>query len=305
MNDLKKTDCFWVSRPIDDWPFVRDFVKKNHNKFNKFYYVNNYNTFQLEGNYRNNWRTPEYYDYPELIKNDLQSYNFEIIDVCTDTNSVRDWRDQCFNEFLKKSDSEYIFHLDADQYINQDYINNLSEIDNFDFKVLCPIWGRRFWPFLLTSRCLIDKTTRDFSAGTKNNIIIDHEMYQSTKNLKLSCKDVSDIKVGDHGDKLMRELLEITDYDGWKFYQTEYTENISIHYQGRTSFQDILFQVSNNSLYDDINLIKHQFEPDPKKLHLDYINKIKEIGINLFYNYTKEVSYFLENYDNFGKHLLK
>ncbi len=304
MNDLKKTDCFWLSRSVDDWPLVRYFLNKNYDKFNKFYYVVNYYSHQLEDDFKKKYRTSEYYDYPELIKNDLQDYNFEIIYVCNDTNSTRDWRDQCFNEFLKKSNSEYIFHLDGDQYIDPNYIDYLFEMDKFDFNVLCPIWRARLWPFLLTSRYLIDKTTRDFSARARHNIEFNLEMYKRTKNLKVSCKDVGEIRPGDHGDTLMKDLLEITEYDGWKFYQTEHIDNISIHYEGRTSFHDTLYMVSNN-ICEDVKSIKHQFEEGPKKVHLDYVNKIKETGINLFDIYTKELSYFLENYDNFGKHLLK
>ena len=282
MNAFKKTDCFWIGRLVDEWPLMRSFIKRNCDKFNKFYYVINYTTDQF---YNRSYYTKEYYEYPELIKDDLKSYNFEIIYLNTDY-SEREWRDQCFNEFLKKSDAEYIYHLDPDMYVDQNYIDYLSRLDYFDFDILCPIWSDRIWPFLFCSRYLIDKTTRDFTTNTVRTCC-SLEKYKNTKNLKESCYKRPELGLhGDHGDKLIEELLELTNFKGWKFYQTEGVE--CIHYAGRTNFHKCIYDVIYKKFNPDINtLISSQ-----RETHKNYLNKIKETGINLFDNYINECSHF-------------
>lgn len=296
MNTFKKTDCFWIGRLVDEWPLMRHFVKNNYKNFNKFYYVINFTHDSYENR---KFYTEEYYQYPELIKDDLKNYNFEMIYVNTEY-SHRDWRDQCFNEFLKKSDSEYIYHLDPDMYIDQNYIDSLSKKENLDFKILCPIWGERIWPFLFCSRNLLDKTTRDFSSRTYKTHI-NESLYKQTKQLKESCYKRVDLKFdGDHGDKLIEELLEITNFEGWKFYQEDDVE--CIHYGGTTNFHFNLFDlIKNGNDFTDLSFESRKaILANQKQIHLQYLNKIKKLNIDLFDTYKKECEFFYNNFDKLG-----
>lgn len=295
MSIFKKTDCLWIGQLTFDWPLMRNFIKYNHDKFNKFYYVVNYTTHQIN---EMPYYTREYYNHHELIKKDLGKYNFEIVYVNTDF-SMRDWRDQCFNEFLKNSTAEYIYHLDPDMYVDQQYLDILSNLNKFDFDILCPIWAGRIWPFLFSSRELIDKTTRDFTTKTVRTLI-NESLYKETKNLKESCYKPNKLdRHGDHGDKLIEELLILTNYSGWKFYQMEQIE--CIHYAGRTNYHyclhDIIKNGINKSEFFDLKSRKTILSSQ-KKTHLDYLNKIKKTEINLFDFYAKECDYFYKNYDN-------
>jgi len=294
MNIFKKTDCFWIGRLVDEWPLMRSFIKKNHNKFNKFYYVINYTTDSFSNR---EFYNDEYFQYPNKIKEDLKDYNFEIIYINTDY-SIRDWRDQCFNEFLKRSDAEYIYHLDPDMYIDQSYIDKLSELEQFNFEILCPIWAERIWPFLFCSRKLIDKTTRDFTTRTIK-IHLNESLYRETKNLQESCyKRVDLLFDGDHGDKLINELLYLTNFKGWKFYQEENVE--CIHYGGRTNYHRNLYDLIKNGedKTQTVNLeTRKTILSSQKQIHLNYLDKIKKSNINLFDTYIKECNFFYENYE--------
>ncbi len=287
MTPFKKTDLFWLGRIVDDFPLMRWFIKKNKDLFNKFYYVVNYRSHE----YPNKENS-----YIDLIKNDLKDCNFEMVMLNTEY-SIRDWRDQSFNEFLRNSNSEYIFHMDPDVYIDQSYIEYLSTQTRLNFDVLSPVWGNRIWPFVFTKRELIDKTTRDFSPHTYR-YLIDINQYNKTGNLKQSCTLHSDFH-GDHGDRLVYELLNLTDFNGWELLQNGKIE--CIHYNGRCNYHTCLTDLVNNpggskmAAFNDSD--RKVILSSQKEIHRNYLNKMKDLGINLFDRYQFECKVFFEKYD--------
>lgn len=288
MKALNKTDVFWIGRLVDDYPLMRWFVKRFSKQFNKFYYGVNHT--MEEYNVRN-YCMPECYAFPDLIKEDLKDYNFELFDVNTRW-SYREWRDQTFNEFLSRSTSEYIFHLDTDCWIDPNYIDLLSTMDEFNFNVLCSFKSNRLWPFLLTSRKLIDRTSRDFTTSTCRAAVI--APFDDSDGLKSAIKVIWDGD-GDHGDKMMKELLEVTDYKGWRFYEKEGVE--FIHYAGRTTFHNCLRSVMTNKAYMFGEKPVHEILLSQKDVHSAYLNKIKDTGVTLFDPYVKEMDFFFQNRD--------
>ncbi len=294
INVFKNTDCFWVGQLAYDWPLMRYFIKKNHTRFNKFYYVVNYTT-DIFNNRPDIFQHTQ--DHVDMIREDLKNYNFEIIYINTDY-SCRDWRDQCFNEFLKKSRSEYIFHLDPDVYIEQEYIEHLSTLSEFDFRILCPRWGSRIWPFLFASRNDIDQTSRDFTTNTICSNFIE-SIYNKTQNLKLSCDGIR--HNGDHGDKLILELLELTNFSGWKFFQDD--DVVCKHYNGRTYYHMFLQRRMHGLVHESDNATSHTILTSQRYLHIQYLERISNLNINLFDFYKDECKFFYENEDLLGQSL--
>lgn len=295
--DMKNTDVFWINTAAHDFPFVRWFIKKNSHMFNKFFFIFNYLSeyrgYRKVGN--NDFYTESHFDYVNKIKDDLSNYNVEFVFINTQYSS-RDWRDQCFNEFLYRSNSKYILHLDPDQYIDNSFFENIHKKTYIDFNVLCPVWGNRIWPFLWTRRELLDKTTRDFTSSTIR-VEFNREIFIKTGDLKSSCvKDISN--KGDHGDKLIFELLELTDYTNWMFYP----EDIEcIHYTTRTCYHDFIFdfmRYGKLECHPALDLTsRNSFISTLKSSHLEYLNKISSLDINLFDTYKKEREFFIDNYD--------
>lgn len=287
MNIINNTDCFWIGQLAFDWPIMRYFIKKNHNRFNKCYYVVNYTT-QILDTRPNIFQYTQ--DHVDMIQADLSTCNFEIIYVNVDY-SCRDWRDQCFNEFLKKSQSEYIFHLDPDLYIGQEYIDYMSTLSKIDFRVLCPRWGNRIWPFLFASRNDIDRTSRDFTTSTMCVNFIE-DVYNKTQNLKLACDGVQ-FSTGDHGDKLILELLELTNFLGWKFFQDENV--VCEHYNGRTFYHRFLQKVMRGLIDESEKECIRTILTSQRHVHMKYLERISMLNINLFDFYKDENKFFYEN----------
>jgi hypothetical protein len=180
-----------------DYPLFRKFVHKNHKFFNRMLYGMNNGCDQ----------TSEYTKYEHFIKDDLHD-KVTFLDIDVMSNGSKDWRNVSVNKMLLHAKSEWILFTEQDFFIDDRFWNDLTSYLKL-YDVISYYSRGRIWPaFMLVKKSIVDKTNKNFSVGTYNDLNeFDENAYTNTKHIVYNKFNVHSC---DHFGKFTSDLLELT-----------------------------------------------------------------------------------------------
>lgn len=133
-----------------DYPLWRQFIRENRKRFESVFVV-----------FTQTYQQP---NYEEFVRQSMAEDNVTFLNAPLPQTPTADWRNLAVNAALQLSTAEWVWFTEQDFYIEQEVLDNLSDLMNFKAPNVYAVYdaGRMHPCCIFARREVIEKTSKNF-----------------------------------------------------------------------------------------------------------------------------------------------